>query len=112
MELKDIVGWFLVILIPLIAFAYKAPKAYNAVLRDFVKYVSWGWWLVVFVTMTFWFIDKLELIKVSFFSDDFRKFLDDIPGPDLLPLVLIPPLFVWCFGRWLGKVSKYREYER
>lgn len=112
MELKDIVGWFLGILIPLIVFAYTAPKVYSAVLRDCVKYVFWGWWLVVFVTMTLWFIEKIELPKVSFFSDYFRKVLDDLSGPDLLLVVFIPPLFVLCFGRLLGKVSKYREYER
>lgn len=112
MEIKDIVGWLLAILIPLVAFAYKAPKAYSAVLRDCVKYVFWGWWFVVFVTMTFWFIEKLKLIDVSFFSDDFRNFLDALSGQDLLLVVFIPPFFVWSFGQLLGKVSKYHEYER
>lgn len=112
MELKDIVGPGISIFIALISVAYFYPEVYNAALRNFVKYVFWGWWVVIFVTMTLWFLEKLKLIEVSFFSDDFRKVLDALSGPDLLLVVFIPPFFVWCFGRLLGRVSKYREYER
>lgn len=110
--IKDIVTWVTPIFIALIPFAYFYPKAYRAALRDCVKYALWGWWGVVFVTMTFWLFEKLKLVEVSFFSDDLRKALDALSGPDLLLVVFLPPFFVWCFGRFLGKVSKYREYER